>query len=153
MLVRRRRPSRLKGRHKKGTNVQQRQASQGKPLSIYGQPHHRDQCRRPQIPNRTIPGEALFLSTGPLVFRTSVVVALGVRRMSMVVLSAKHNTLSGSVLLCLNRGDVQQVTVLTYHSFTIRSCMILPPLCCPVSALCIHEHISDNLKIPPARLI
>lgn len=36
---------------------------------IYGKPHHRNQRREPQIPNKTTAREALFLSRGTLVFR------------------------------------------------------------------------------------
>jgi hypothetical protein len=41
----------------------------GTRLPIYVSPHHHDQCQEPGTPNKTTPGEAMFLSTGALVFR------------------------------------------------------------------------------------
>lgn len=112
LLVGCRRTSRLKGSHKESTDVQRPQTSQGTLLSIYGQPHHDNQYRKPQIPNKTTSGEALFLSTGLLAFRTSVVVALGVRRTGKVVLSAKRTTLSGSALIYTRLSKGQNTIIL-----------------------------------------
>ena len=67
----------------KGVNMQEQQTSQGTQLSIYTLPHHNQWVSRPRassINNDTAPGEALFLSTGGLVFDVSVVVALGTWR-------------------------------------------------------------------------
>lgn len=38
-------------------------------LFIYVLPHHHDQCQEPGIFNKKVAGEAMFLSTGALVFR------------------------------------------------------------------------------------